>query len=72
MSDMVITAHLTEGLAATPSATIGANSHSAVSTRSHSTIAARTPDVAVTADALDLAMGIHNGSIPVINLALPS
>ena len=59
MSDVVVTTPLTERLPATPHATVGTDSHSAVSTFSHGWLTAWHTCVAVTWYVFDLAEWIH-------------
>ena len=56
---VIIAAPLAEGLPATPHATVGANSHSAVSALSNSTIDTGHRYVAVACSVFDLAIGVH-------------
>jgi hypothetical protein len=59
MSDVVVTTPLTERLSATPNATVGTDSHSAVSTFSHGRLTAWHTCVAVTWYVVDLAEWLH-------------
>jgi hypothetical protein len=59
MSCVVVAAPFTEGIAATPSTTVGTDGSSAVSSLRHGTIAAGRPDVTIAVPVFDLAELVH-------------